>query len=93
MEVLEANGKVIAPYSAENCVPLKIDGTHQRITWKGDTDLAKLAGKTVQFRFQLTHGQLYSFWVSPDESGASYGYVAAGGPGFTGELDTIGGKK
>ena len=27
---------------------------------------------------------------SPDESGASHGYVAAGGPGFTEPKDTIG---
>jgi hypothetical protein len=92
MEVLDADGKVIAPYAMKNCVPLKIDDTHAQIKWKGGADLANLAGKRVQFRFQLTHGQLYSFWVSPDKSGASYGYVAAGGPGFTGELDTIGAK-
>jgi hypothetical protein len=35
---------------------------------------------------------LYSFWVSPDRSGASYGYVAAGGRGFTGSRDTVGGE-
>jgi hypothetical protein len=33
---------------------------------------------------------LYSFWVSPERSGASQGYVAAGGPGFTGARDTVG---
>ena len=33
---------------------------------------------------------LYSFWVSPDKSGASYGYVGGGGPGFTGAIDTVG---
>jgi hypothetical protein len=38
------------------------------------------------------NGRLYSFWVSPDASGASYGYVAAGGPGFTGPTDTVGEK-
>jgi len=38
-------------------------------------------------------GQLYSFWVSPDKSGANYGYVAAGGPGFDGPRDTVGSQK
>jgi hypothetical protein len=33
---------------------------------------------------------LYSFWVSPNESGASMGYVAAGGPGFIEHRDTTG---
>ena len=41
-------------------------------------------------RFHLKNGSLYAFWVSPDESGASHGYVGAGGPGFTGPRDTVG---
>ncbi len=32
----------------------------------------------------------YSFWVSLDKTGASHGYVAAGGPGFDGPIDTLG---
>jgi len=31
--------------------------------------------------------------VSQEESGASQGYVAAGGPGFTGPTDTIGSSR
>ena len=49
-----------------------------------------MAGKTVRFRFHLANGSLYSFWVSADESGASDGYVAAGGPGLAGSMDTVG---
>ena len=41
-------------------------------------------------RFTLRRGRLYAFWVSPERSGASHGYVAAGGPGFTGPTDTVG---
>jgi len=44
----------------------------------------------VRLRFHLRSGRLYAFWVSPDASGASGGYVAAGGPGFTGPTDTVG---
>ena len=91
-EVLDVEGRVIAPFSQANCRPVTVDGTRQPLTWEGATDLAALAGKPVRFRFHLAHGQLYSFWVSPDASGASHGYVAAGGPGFTGPTDTVGGK-
>jgi hypothetical protein len=49
-----------------------------------------VANRAVRFRFHLKHGKLYAFWVSPDSSGASYGHVAAGGPGFTSTLDTVG---
>jgi hypothetical protein len=94
MEVLDADGKVIAPFLRDNCVPVKADSTRQRIEWKGAPDLAALARQTagrVRFRFHLTNAKLYSFWVSPDLSGASHGYVAAGGPGLTGPTDTTGG--
>ena len=60
------------------------------MTWKGAADLSALAGKPVRFRFHLRSGRLFAFWVSPDESGASHGYVAAGGPGYTGPTDTVG---
>jgi hypothetical protein len=92
MEVVDAAGKVIAPYSLENCIPVKTDSTRTQVKWKGEADLAALVGRPVRFRFQLTAGKLYSFWVSPDLGGASYGYVAAGGPGFTGPTDTVGGR-
>jgi hypothetical protein len=89
VELLDEAGKVIAPFSAANCKPLSCDKTLAAITWtKGD--LSTLAGKTVRFRFSLKNARLYSFWVSPDKSGASYGYVSAGGPGFTGATDTVG---
>ncbi len=56
----------------------------------GRHGVGALAGTTVRFRFHLQKGKLYAFWVSPDASGASRGYVAAGGSGFTGPTDTVG---
>lgn len=58
----------------------------------GEADLAKLPGEAVRFRFSVSDGELHAFWVSPEESGASHGYVAAGGPGLTGPTDTVGAK-
>ncbi|MBM4038117.1 MAG: hypothetical protein FJ290_06340 [Planctomycetes bacterium] len=66
------------------------DSTCQPVRWKGADDLSALAGKPVRLRFHLKDARLYAFWVSPDASGASHGYVAAGGPGFTGPTDTVG---
>ncbi len=89
-EVLDEQGQPIAPHTVENSDALRVDSTIAPIHWKGAADLSPLAGKIVRFRFHLESGSLYSFWVSPDESGASYGYVAAGGPGFTSNRDTVG---
>ncbi|MES2307653.1 MAG: glycosyl hydrolase family 32 [Verrucomicrobiota bacterium] len=91
-EVLDEEGKVIAPFSLENSISFTGDKTRQRLTWKGIEDLSSLSGKRVKFRFSLKNGELYAFWVSPDLSGASYGYVAAGGPEFNGLIDTVGGQ-
>ena len=42
----------------------------------------------VRVRFQLRNGKLFSFWVTPDAEGFSRGYVAAGGPGLRGPVDS-----
>jgi len=66
------------------------DATLAKVEWSDAADLAKLSNTTLRFRFSLTKGALYAFWVSPDKNGASHGYVAGGGPGFTGSIDTVG---
>lgn len=90
VEAIDPAGNPIAPFTRDRCQAITVDSTLQAVQWNGATDLASLAGKPVRFRFHLTRGQLYSFWVSPDASGASHGYVAAGGPGFTSSTDTVG---
>ena len=90
VEVLGADGKVIEPLTRQNSVAVGADKMLQRVDWKGVKDLSTVAGRPVRFRFHLRNGRLYAFWVSPEKSGASHGYVAAGGPGFTGPTDTVG---
>lgn len=87
-EVLREDGGVWAPYSSTNCVPLRCDSTAAQLRWSGVEDLRALSGKAVRFRFHLTRGEIYSFWVSPERSGASHGYVAAGGPSFSEAIDS-----
>ena len=81
-EALDAGGQVIAVSK-----PFRGDATKQRIEWTGRADLTALGGQPVRFRFHLRNGQLYAFWLSSKENGASGGYVAAGGPGFVGARD------
>jgi hypothetical protein len=69
---------------------LRGDVTISEMRWKSRGDLGSLVGKPVKFRFYLKNGRLYSFWVTSSPEGASHGYVAAGGPGFTGPADTVG---
>lgn len=90
VEILDQEGNPIAPYTLEACQPLSADSTLMPITWKTTADLTALRGQPVRLRFVLTQGALYSFWVSRDATGRGDGYVAGGGPGFTGMTDTIG---
>jgi hypothetical protein len=89
-EILDQHGNVIEQFSREKSVVFSSDSTSAQFSWDGISDLSGLAGQPVKFRFYSTNSALYSFWVSPDASGASYGYVAAGGPGFTSSVDTVG---
>ena len=83
VEVLGADDQVLATSK-----PLIGDTTKQRIEWSDGADLSAFSGKPVRFRFYLTHGQLFAFWVTPDLKGASNGYVGAGGPQYSGTMDT-----
>jgi hypothetical protein len=86
-EVLDEQGKAFDGLGRADCIPVRADRTLQAVTWQ-KADLAAAAGKLVRFRFHLKDGRLYAFWVSGERSGASGGYVAAGGPGFAGPADT-----
>jgi hypothetical protein len=96
VEVLDEKDNVLPPFTRANCQPIRGDHTLAGVKWTGgqdndqEKDLSSLAGKSVRFRFVLRNGSLYSFWISPDKSGASHGYMAAGGPGFPGPTDTVG---
>lgn len=87
VEILNRAGQAMPHFTVENCVPIKADKTLQAVRWNGVDDLSSLANQPVRFRFHLKNGKLYTFWVSPESSGASHGYVAAGGPGFSSNRD------
>lgn len=90
VELLDERNRVIVPFTRKNSMRLRGDVTIAEMKWKSRKDLASLAGKPVKFRFHLKNARLYSFWITADPNGASHGYVAAGGPGFTGPTDTVG---
>jgi len=91
-ELLDAGGNPLPPFTRDNCEAMTLDSTRAEVRWKGVSDLSAHAGKPVRLRFHLRGGSLYSFWISPDASGASHGYLAAGGPGHAGTRDTEGAK-
>lgn len=84
VEIVDEDGNAIEGYTKKECKPLtKTDSTKAMVSWKNNADLAALAGKPVRLRFYLRDGDLYSFWISPWESGESRGYTSGGGPGLS----------
>ena len=86
VQVLDRQGRDVAPFTAAQCQPIRGDSTRHMVEWTGAA-LQQLAGREVRFRFLLTHGRLYSFWVSRWRTGESGGYPAAGGPEFRDSMD------
>lgn len=87
VEVLDEHGNVIEPFTLDACQPVAVDSTCVSVGWREVDHLAAVVGRPVRFRFQIRRGKFYAFWVSTSKSGASRGYVAAGGPGFAGDRD------
>ena len=84
VEILDENGKPIEGFTKEDCLGLKkSDSTKSMIKWKNGQDLSSLANRPVRLKFYVKDGDLYSFWISPWESGESRGYTAGGGPGLS----------
>jgi hypothetical protein len=92
VEILDAHNETLKGFSADECLPLRTNNTLTPVRWRAGNDLARLAGQPVKFRFHLRDARLFAFWVSPDDTGASSGYVGAGGPGFTSTRDTVGAR-
>jgi hypothetical protein len=85
-EVLDERDRVVPGLAPADCFAVRTDRTRQAVTWK-EGSLARVAGKTLKLRFHLKKARLFAFWVSRQNTGESQGYVAAGGPGFTGSVD------
>lgn len=83
VEILNERGNVIPEFDCASCDIITGDSTKKLVSWHGKTDLSELAGRNLQFRFIIEKGDLYSFWVSPWESGESRGMIPGGGPGMS----------
>lgn len=88
VEVLAEGGGAPGGFTRDACVPVRGDTTRGRVEWKQAATLASIRRQPVRLRFYLTGGHLYSFWISRSVSGASGGYVAAGGPAYDGPIDS-----
>jgi hypothetical protein len=92
VEVLDEKGQPVPAFGVEDCEPFGGDSTSARMAWRGEARLERLAGSAVRFRFHVRGGDLYAFWVAPNATGASRGYLGNGSPGAAGVVDVTGGR-
>lgn len=84
VELLDETGKPISGFTKDDCSLMQgLNSTKQLVTWKNNKDLSSLNGKIIRVKFYVKNGDLYSFWISPWETGESRGYTAGGGPGLS----------
>lgn len=60
VEIQDANGKPIPGFSLEDSEPIYGDHIASTVRWKGNPDLAKLAGQNVKVRFEMSDADIYS---------------------------------
>eukprot|EP00039_Didymoeca_costata_P012720 m.184797 g.184797 ORF g.184797 m.184797 type:complete len:589 (+) comp15563_c0_seq7:156-1922(+) len=92
--LLDSTGKAIPGHAASDyrgTVPAS-SGDRLLVKWSGNSSVSDYgtSGVRLQITFTSSQAALYSFWVSSDTCGASQGWVAAGGEGFTSSRDTHG---
>ena len=83
VEVLDEKGNPIPGFTKSEFKTIKnTDSTKLLVGWKNNDKLSSLVGRNVRFKFYVTSGDLYAFWVSKWDTGESRGYTAGGGPGL-----------
>lgn len=63
VEVLDAEGKVLPGYAADDCVPIRSDAVDQEIRWRDHGELPQ--GAPFRLRFLVQHASLYSYTITP----------------------------
>ena len=86
VEVQDESCHPLPGFTHADCVGFRGNSTCAEIRWR-EADFANLKGRPFRLCFKMGRGDLYSFWTDKNGKGASGGYVAAGGPAFSGSRD------
>ncbi|MFB0502883.1 MAG: hypothetical protein ACETWE_03535 [Candidatus Bathyarchaeia archaeon] len=61
VELLDSHGKPITGYSLTESDPVRGNFVEKTVTWNGDSDISRFAGKPVKLHFFLRDAKLYAF--------------------------------
>ena len=66
VELQDADGQAYTGFQLDDCDPVRGDAIAGMITWNGNTDVSRLAGKPVRIRFVMNEADIYSFRFPAD---------------------------
>ena len=59
--ILNLPGRAFSGFAVKDCDPITTDSVRQVMTWKGNSDVGKLAGKAVRLRIEMQNAKLFAF--------------------------------
>jgi hypothetical protein len=59
--LLDAGGRVVPGFEAAACDPIRSDSLAAAVSWRGQSDLSRFAGKAIRLRFELRSADLFAF--------------------------------
>ena len=63
--LLDEAGKPLTGFSPADCDPIQADSIHHEVTWRGESDVSRLAGDVVQLQFELKDAKLFALQFVP----------------------------
>jgi hypothetical protein len=63
--LLDEQGQAMAGFGTGDCDPIQGDHIARRVTWHGQDQLTRLAGRTVRLQFEMSQAKLYAFQFVP----------------------------
>ncbi len=67
VEIQDADGQPISGFTLADCPEIYGDQIDHPITWAGQSDLSRLAGKSIRVKITLSDADLYSFRFSEQQ--------------------------
>ena len=61
VELLTFNHRKIEGFTFDDADPITESGLDQVVSWRGESDLSRLAGQAIKLRFYVKNAKLYSF--------------------------------
>jgi hypothetical protein len=64
--LLDADGKELPGFGADECGVIRTNSTHAEVSWKNRGDVSSLAGQAVKLSLRGAHAKLFSFRFETD---------------------------